>query len=484
MRRPLFTVLLFFFATCATPRLAHCKDFPARSGDEVKESVRQAQAGDSIILANGTWQDTDLLLEASGTAENPITLRAETPGQVKLTGHSRVRLAGRHLVVSGLLFHEAWHESALVEFRKDSKKPAVDCRFTNCAMLDCNPPQVDRGFKYVSLYGHRNRVDHCRLEGKRNEGATLVVWLGDGPAEHRIDHVHFGPRPRLGKNGGESIRVGDSTTSMVAARVIVEQNHFEQCSGEVEIISNKSCENIYRHNTFVRCEGALTLRHGNRCLVEGNYFLGEGKRYTGGVRIIGEGHRVVNNYFADLQGDETRAAISMMNGIPNSPLEGYFQVKDAVVAFNTLVNCKWNMAIGLGDKKNNVVLPPKDCAVANNLFLVTKGQLLDQQTEPQEFLWQGNLVEAAGPIPETVGRRVSDLRFRQSAGGIWRPSADSPVVGAAQGEFPFVTEDIDGHARSEPKDAGCHRIATPAIKAGPLMAGDVGISWETIQTED
>ena len=200
--------------------------------------------------------------------------------------------------------------------------------------------------------------------------------------------------------------------------------------------------------------------------------------------IDGLGGRKVDYEFADLKGDETRAAISMMNGIPNSPLEGYLQVKDAVVAFNTLVNGKWNMAIGLGDKKNNVVLPPKDCAVANNLFLVTKGQLLDQQTEPQEYLWQGNLVEAAGPIPETVGRRVSDLRFRQSAGGIWRPSADSPVVGAAQGEFPFVTEDIDGHARSEPKDAGCDRIATPAIKAGPLLAGDVGISWETIKTED
>ena len=476
MSRSLLTILLLL-ATCVTPRPANGRDFLARNSSEMKDVVRQLQPGDSVVLADGTWQDADLLLEAGGTAEDPITLRAATPGQVKMTGHSRVRLAGQHLVVSGLRFHEAWHESALVEFRKDSKKAAEDCRLTDCAILDCNPLRSDRGFKYVSVYGHRNRVDHCRLEGKRNEGATLVVWLDDGPADHRIDHVHFGPRPRLGKNGGETIRVGDSTTSMVAARVIVEKNYFEECSGEVEIISNKSCENIYRHNTFVRCEGALTLRHGNRCLVEGNYFLGEGRRHTGGVRIIGQGHRVVNNYFADLQGNETRAANSMMNRNPESPLEGFFQVRELLVAFNTLVGCPWNMAIGLGDKEDGAILAPQDCVVANNLFVVRKGQLLDLQTEPEGFVWQGNLVEAASPIPEMIGRKVADLKLRLADDSVWRPSADSPAAGTAQGELPLVTEDIDGQPRPEPKDVGCDQSSVSGARRGPLTAADVGVAW-------
>lgn len=440
-RTPLIAFLLFL-ALCLAARPSDGKDYLARNNDEVKDAVGQPQPGDSIILADGTWNEADLVLKGDGSPELPISLCAQTPG-ARLTGHSRVRLAGRHLLVSGLLFHEAWHEIALVEFRKDSKKTADDCRLTDYALLDCNPPQSDRGSKYVSIYGRRNRVDHCRLEGKRNEGATLVVWLAGSPAEHRIDHVHFGPRPRLGRNGGESIRVGDSATSMTAAKVVVESNYFDRCNGEVEIISNKSCENVYRHNTFAGCEGALTLRHGNRCLVEGNYFLGEGKRSTGGVRIIGRGHRVVNNYFADLEGDETRAAISMMNGIPDSPLEGYFQVKEAVVAFNTLVNCKWNMAVGLGEKKDNVVLPPKDCVVANNLFVVTGGRLLDQQTEPEGMLWQGNLVQTDGPIPERVARRVSDLLLRRGDDGVWRPLPASPAAGAAQGDFAWVVDDID-----------------------------------------
>ena len=174
-----------------------------RNAEEANDASQRACPGDAIVLANGTWRDVELLLDARGTPDAPIRLRAETPGGVLITGHSRVRVAGEHLVVSGLLFHKAWHESALFEFRKDSKKAAQDCRLTDCAMIDCNPPNSDRGMKYVSLYGCHNRVDHCRLEGKRTEGATVVVWLDQGPAEHRIDHVHFGPRPRLGRNGGD-----------------------------------------------------------------------------------------------------------------------------------------------------------------------------------------------------------------------------------------------------------------------------------------
>jgi len=57
------------------------------------------------------------------------------------------------------------------------------------------------------------------------------------------------------------------------SRAVVESNLFDRCDGELEIISSKSCENVYRHNTFLDCAGMLTLRHGNRCTVEGNFFI-------------------------------------------------------------------------------------------------------------------------------------------------------------------------------------------------------------------
>ena len=159
---------------------------------------------------------------------------------------------------------------------------------------------------------------------------------------------------------------------MNVSRTLVENNLFEKCDGEIEAISNKSCENVYRHNTFLNCSATLCLRHGNRCLVEGNFFLGNQTRGSGGVRVIGEGHRVVNNYFAGLEGDESRSAIALTNGVENSPLNGYFQVKDAVIAFNTLVANKSNLAIGVAEGKKNI-LPPQDCLIANNIVVGQEG---------------------------------------------------------------------------------------------------------------
>jgi poly(beta-D-mannuronate) lyase len=223
--------------------------------------------------------------------------------------------------------------------------------------------------KWVSLYGEDNLVERCHFEGKTSKGTLLVVWLpeggGDAPT-HVIRKNYFGPRPRLGKNGGEIIRIGDSDSSMQRAACVVEGNYFEKCDGEVECISNKSCGNVYRANTFTECQGTLTLRHGNGCLVEGNVFLGNHRKETGGIRVIGEDHTVKGNYLTGLEGDEARSAICLQNAIENSPLNGYFQVKRAVIADNTVLDCNHSITIGYADKDVKALLPPVDCKFEGN----------------------------------------------------------------------------------------------------------------------
>lgn len=46
-------------------------------------------------------------------------------------------------------------------------------------------------------------------------------------------------------------------------------DHNSQTRGENENICNKSCDNIYRYNTFGEGVSELSLRHGNRCQVYG-----------------------------------------------------------------------------------------------------------------------------------------------------------------------------------------------------------------------
>jgi poly(beta-D-mannuronate) lyase len=419
-------------AFLATAGLAAIHLISAQAADHLVGTVKEfdkavgiAKPGDTISLREGEWTDADLVVAANGTADEPVTIRARLPGKTVLTGRTRLRFAGDHLVVTGLLFQGAWHQEDLVTFRRDSKKPANDCRLSQCALIDCNAPQ-SKETRWIGLYGQRNRVDHCLIQGKTSKGTTLVVWLDGRPTDHRIDHNHFGPRTELGQNGGETIRIGDSKTSMQLCRALVEANCFERCDGEAEIISNKSCGNIYRGNTFRRCAGSLTLRHGNDCLVEGNFFFGENARETGGVRIIGERHRVTGNYFQDLQGTGTRAGLCLVNGMKNSPLNGYFQVRGAEINGNSWVNCKQPIWIGQTDEDSDNTLPVQGVTMSRNLIFgrhpaVTIGL-------PGEVVWKENLLNPeANPKPEIPG--LNPVDFTLEGDPLQLPPVNSPAAG-------------------------------------------------------
>ncbi len=371
--------------------LVQAREIEVGNADALPAALEAAQPGDVVVLADGEYRDQKIVLSGQGTEEAPITVRAATPGKVIVTGKSILRIGGEYLVVDGLVFSEPDQTvSDVVQFRVDSDELAHHCRLTNSAMSSTQLNNSASESRWLGLYGSENRVDHCSFAGKSNKGTTCVVWLGDDShGKHQIDHNYFGHRENLGQNGGETIRVGDSKTSMLDAKCVVENNLFEKCNGEAECISNKSCGNIYRSNTFLEVSGALTLRHGNGCLVESNVFLGKGARRTGGVRIIGEDHVVRGNYMENLTGDDGRSALSMMMGIPNSPAHRYTQVKRARIENNSLVDCKHSVLIGLGDDKK-ATLAPIDCTIRGNNISSPKRQLVEARCDLSGITWQDN----------------------------------------------------------------------------------------------
>ncbi len=449
------------------------EDFRVKNADEFHQRIKLAVKGDKIVLANGQWSDVELVADATGSPDAWITVESEEPGKVIITGNSRLRIAGSYVVVRGLRFQDAWHKSALIEFRRDSKQAASECRLTDCQLIDCNPPDRKLSSKYVSIYGRKNTVDHCRLQGKTNRGTTLVVWLGEGLGEHRIHNNHFGPRPFLGTNEGETIRIGDSGTAHLSGSCLVEANLFEECNGETEIVSNKSCENVYRANVFLRCSGTLTLRHGSRCRVLENSFLGEKARGSGGVRIIGSEHLVMGNYFERLEGDNYRSALCIMNGILNSPANGYQPVEDAIVAHNTFFDCKRSILIG-GDNDEKSQIPPSNLVVINNAIVSRRGPLIDVRDGGAKVNWRGNLCFGDGElgIDEQPGVQRCDEPPLKKIGSRWTIFDGSPLVNAGD-VFPEFAE-----AGSAP-DVGCDRwpkkddaMNTAEVKVGP--------SWSSV----
>jgi len=400
----------FFIFSLLVYTTFYCQESISVSNiNEFNAAIKKAVPGTTVLMRNGEWRDVHLQVSGIGKKDQPITIKAETPGKVIITGDSRMSIYGTYLVVDGLWFKDGSPTSkSIISFRKNSKEFAFNSRLTNCTISYFNPENPSLKSHWVDLWGKNNRVDHNNFTGKTNDGTTLVVWLKGITHEennHRIDHNFFGHRPELGKNGGETIRIGTSAYSMKSSKTIVENNTFKNCDGEIEIISNKSNDNTYRNNLFFSSKGTLTLRHGNNALVENNVFIGNNVPKTGGIRIINEGHTVRNNLLIGLRGTGFRGPIVIMNGVPNSPLNRYHQVKNVNVQNNTILNCG-PIVFGAG-KDSERTLPPIETIFANNLISNTTSlNIVDVEDSLSGISFSNNVADSNGEFDEKLFKRV------------------------------------------------------------------------------
>lgn len=118
---PLF-VLLFILFSCSKEKKEQQQHSVVKTIQDFQEAVKTAQPGDSILLAKGIWKDAELLFEAKGTPEKPITLTVEEKGKTTLEGASYLRMAGEHLVVSGLVFQNGFTPTSEVISLKKTKR--------------------------------------------------------------------------------------------------------------------------------------------------------------------------------------------------------------------------------------------------------------------------------------------------------------------------------------------------------------------------
>jgi len=394
----LLTIIL-----CMISQYCAAKDTLVANIDEFNSAIKSVQSGDHIILKNGEWNNVTFNISGQGTKENPIYVKAETPGKVIITGDSNLTISGDYLIVKGLWFKDGFTtKKEVISFRKNSKEYATNSRVTECAVTNYNPDIKTNKYNYVSVWGKNNTIDHNYFIGKTNNGPVLVVWLkGENHIEnnHKIEYNHFAGRPTLGTNGGETIRIGTSATSLSSSKTVVENNIFEKCNGEIEIISNKSCNNTFRNNLFLESQGTLTLRHGNGALVENNVFVGNNKSKTGGIRIINADHVVRNNMMIGLKGSGFRGPIVVMNGVPNSPANRYHQVKNVDIIHNTVIDCSpIQLSAGKDDERT---LAPIHTTFANNIvFNSGSHAILEASDKLDGFTFKGNLIDTKSNFNE------------------------------------------------------------------------------------
>lgn len=405
-------------------------DLLIKNIEDFNNAVVNAKPGDVLTLADGVWEDTELKFYASGTKEAPIKLTVETKGKVTLEGQSNIRLSGAYLIVEGLVFKNGHTPTGeVISFKKDNDNLCNNCRVTECVIDNYNPSERHESDYWVGMYGKHNRFDHNYLVGKRNRGVTMAVRLNSKESlenYHTIDHNYFGYRQTLGSNGGETLRIGTSHHSLSNSNTLVEDNYFEMCSGELEIISSKSCQNTFRNNTFYECQGTVTMRHGNETIVENNYLFGNGKPNTGGIRIINETQTVNNNYCERLTGSRFKSALTIMNGVPNSPINRYFQVKDSKASNNLIVDCA-NIQLCAGSDSERSAVPVNSEMTNNVIYNTQVNDIFTIYDDVSGITFSDNTLSPNINFPTYNGKTISEgftrkeLEFKR-VDGLLRPT--------------------------------------------------------------
>ncbi len=411
--------------------------------DELADAVNAATSGGTFIVANNTYTDFEASFQIMATESNPIIIKAETVGGVTLLGSSHFTFKQSSFITLEGFVIDGVGEDTLVKLE------------------GCNNIRITRNvfeletiesIKWVYVGGvwndntlpfqfpsHNNRIDHNTFQNKTTPGHYITI---DGTTDtndvayqsqyDRIDHNYFKNNSPRAVNEQESIRIGWSEMSQSSGFTTVEFNLFEDCDGDPEIISVKSSDNIIRHNTFISSYGTLSLRHGNRNRVDGNYFFGNGKPigtsdagstlYTGGIRIYGTDHVIINNYMEGLTGTRWDAPITLTLGDAidgeSSDLTKHFRAERVTIAYNTLVNNTHGIEIGYdnNDAYNNDL---SDIIIANNLITGSENSLVEivdtANDQGDNITWLNNLIYPTGTAVTLSGATTTSFDCKRKS---------------------------------------------------------------------
>jgi poly(beta-D-mannuronate) lyase len=161
--------------------------------------------------------------------------------------------------------------------------------------------------------------------------------------------------------------------------------------------------------------------------VYGNYFIGNVLPNTGGVRIICENHKVHDNYFLGLTGTGLSAAISIMDGLPDPQLTSHWQVKNAQIYNNLIINCKESLSIGAG-KNAERYLKAENTSFTDNI-ISTSQQAIHWVDDSVQLKFQNNIIwnaADAGNLP--AGFIKQDPQLKKSSDNLYYRKEDKPTT--------------------------------------------------------
>jgi poly(beta-D-mannuronate) lyase len=348
----------------------------------------------TILLDDGIYTNVNLTINNIGTLTNPIIIKAKNNGKVFFSGPVNVSITGQYIILSNIIFTNGNGSIQL----KGSNNRITNCEFS---LNDGDGP-------ILTVHKYNNRIDHNVFKDFSNFNPWVQVVNEDDKPDHiLIDSNLFMNRKKGEGNGFETIRFGLSGTSLSPSRSVIENNIFENCNGEIEIVSNKAGGNIYHKNTFKTSYGSLTLRHGNNVIVSKNKFLQNNTPDGGGIRVAaGSGHIIYNNLMKNTNG---RAGLIINSG-SNGDIYN-IQVSYSKFLKNIFIDCSLDILIG----STQYPISPRLCSFNDNVIIKNNNDPVYQiNSNMIDFDFHNNVYHATnmGNIPEFYKQEI-DLSKNQ-----------------------------------------------------------------------
>lgn len=428
------------------------------------DAIATADPGDEIILVNNTTaynNSSTRTITRSGTAANPIIVRAQTVGGATIGGTGGITFSNCDNFVWFGFNHR----------HGDNIEMQSGCDRMRFARNDIQLAEGTTRIHWLDINNiTRCTIDHNHFRNKTTEGGFIdCVWDNHVAVGNETFFLYnrFTNHTAPAADSGEAVIVGVSSLCRNNFRTVWAYNYTEEANGDGETWSVKSCRNVFYNNAFANSDSSFTLRHGDTNKVLGNFF-----NNSGGIRIGGADNLVANNYVT--QNSNTTAArkpmILTMGDVDRPTAQGanYERVDNNVIVFNTIENGTGTATpvVGWGGYPGGSLAPEKTI-FRGNIIKASAGVLFDfmNGSTVADNTINTNILHATGTA--TYGDLTANTHYTAQDPGLIKETDSvhriADTTSAAYGKVStstnplsaHTTVDIDGQDRDARADCGC-----------------------------
>ena len=367
--------------------------------DDLRNALAGAKAGDTILVS-GNYSG-NYTLEASGTADNPITIKGNN-GQAIF--QKVFTLAGDYAVITGMTF-----DNGMVTVTGNHNRVTRN-RFIN-GQKGGNSSELHSAVNLEGTASY-NRVDHNFVtdwlrRSIRNTKTRSETW------GNRVDHNYLVDLLGDTGNSGEAFQVGTGHHDPVNyPGTVFEYNLVDNFTLEAELVSLKANMNILRYNTFMNAPKAVVAsRTGSYNTFQNNTLINV-KQFN----IYGDHNNLVGNKL-DNSDINIRSGDCLVTELYNQST--YYgchpTARETLVVGNQFVN---GGKIRIGQKgTGSKEWPDRNFPVENTTFGLNGNVTIQEEglgAIGTKYInsWEGDIGTPVTLTPNDVGLTVAD-RFCQ-----------------------------------------------------------------------